>query len=77
MKKKINKKITQKKQEKYEKIKRKIQEVENMTPAQLMRRKTIRLDPMQVESRKNIPYINGGRKYKTKKRKRRKIKKLK
>jgi len=77
MKKKINKKITQKKQEKYKKIKRKIQEVENMTPAQLMRRKTIRLDPMQVESKKNIPYINGGRKYKTKKRKRRKIKKLK
>ena len=74
MKRNINQKIKKEQQRQYKKIQQKIKNTDTMSPAQLMRKKTIKLSPQQVKSGKNIPYFRGGRK-KRKTRKTRKTRK--
>lgn len=62
MKRNIKQKIKKEQQRQYKKIQQKIKKTDTMNPAQLMRKKTIKLSPQQVKSGKNIPYFRGGRK---------------
>ena len=77
MKRNINQKIKKEQQRQYKKIQQKIKNTDTMSPAQLMRKKTIKLSPQQVKSGKNIPYFRGGRKKRKTRKTRKHTKKLK